>query len=126
MLRRLRDARGRGYAFASASLASLALVVVFAGAATAALGTIDASATATAVSLKNAGKPITSLKQGRYRIVIRDRTRSCGFRLGTSAATLVATGKRFVGSVTRVVVLKPGTYTYTCGTRAPARTLRVR
>ena len=88
---------------------------------------IVATATRSAVRLETAsGKPIRSLKHGQYRIVMRDRSRQCGFSLRTSVAVVASTGKKFVGTVSREVTLKVGDYTYSCGNTGPAKTLHVR
>ena len=75
-------------------------------------------------SLVDGGSATTSLRHGRYVFVIRDLSRSCGFRLTGASGVVAATRARFVGTATRRVVLAPGTYTYSCGARH-RHTLRV-
>jgi hypothetical protein len=114
--------RSRAHTF----LGVLALACAFAAPAEAAPVTIVATATQSTVRLQSvAGKPIRALKHGQYRVVIHDKSRRCGFGLANSFGVVARSGKAFVGTVTRLATLEPGDYTYYCGTKNPARTLRV-
>lgn len=105
----------------------VALACAFAAPAQAAPVTIVATATKSTVRLESiAGKPIHALKHGQYRVVIHDKSSLCGFGLANSGGVISRSGKAFVGTVTRVVLLAPGEYTYYCGIKNPARTLLVR
>jgi hypothetical protein len=105
----------------------LALACACAAPAEAAPVTIVATATQSAVRLESVGgKPILALKHGQYRVVIHDKSSRCGFGLANSGGVISRSGKAFVGTVTRLVALEPGEYTYYCGSKGPARTLRVR
>lgn len=111
---------------------ALSVVAVLVGApavssAAAAAPTLVATATARSVTLKTSeGIAVGVLKSGSYRLVIKDRSSKCGFRLDSSAGIVAQSGRRFVGIRTRVVTLSPGSYRYVCGSPATTRTLRVR
>jgi plastocyanin len=77
--------------------------------------TVGPSAT---ISLRTAsGRRVTSLRRGRYRIVVRDRSRMHNFHLrgpGVNRRTAV----RFRGTVTWTLTLRRGTYRYVCDPHA--------
>lgn len=77
--------------------------------------TVGPSAT---ISLRTAsGRRVTSLRRGRYRIVVRDRSRMHNFHLrgpGVNRFTTV----RFRGTVTWTLSLRRGTYRYVCDPHA--------
>jgi plastocyanin len=71
------------------------------------------------ITLTKAGKRVTTLKPGLYRIVVRDRSDEHNFRLrglGVSKATSVDA----VTSATWTVRLRVGRYTYVCDPHADA------
>lgn len=73
-------------------------------------GTVGPAAT---ISLKKAGKKVTTLKRGKYTFVISDKSSFHNFHLtgpGVNKLTTV-TG---TGTKTWTVTLKPGRYTYRC------------
>jgi plastocyanin len=87
-------------------------------------GTVGPGAT---ISLKAAGKTVTSLKAGKYSLVVNDRSTFHNFRLkgpGVNVATTVASTK----SRTFAVTLRKGTYTIVCDPHKTMmkRTLTVR
>jgi hypothetical protein len=66
------------------------------------------------ISLKTAsGHRVKRLRAGRYRIVVRDRSRSRNFHLtGPAGGLNKKTGVRFVGVAVWTVRLRPGKYSY--------------
>jgi len=70
------------------------------------------------ISLRTAsGRRVTTLRRGRYRIVVRDRSRIHNFHLrgpGVNKATTV----RFRGTATWTVTLRRGTYRFVCDPHA--------
>jgi plastocyanin len=69
------------------------------------------------ISLKNGAKKVTSLKAGKYTIVVKDTAADHNFHLtgpGLNKTTSVA-GK---STVTWTVTLKKGTYKYVCDPHA--------
>lgn len=100
----------RAVAFCAAVL-SAALV---AGGASAATPTLKGSVTNSfKITLTKGGKKVTSLKAGKYKIVVSDPTSAHNFHLtgpGVNKMTSVAG----TGTKTWIVTLKKGTYTYVC------------
>jgi hypothetical protein len=92
----------------------------------AATRSVVASVAATgSVSLRTLdGAAVRSLRAGRYAVVVHDRSRRCGFRLVATVGILVASGGHFVGSISRAVELRRGSYWYSCG-NGPRHLLRV-
>jgi Copper binding proteins, plastocyanin/azurin family len=70
------------------------------------------------ISLRRAnGRRVTSLRRGRYRIVVRDRSTVHNFHLigpGVNRKTTV----RFRGTATWTFTLRRGTYRYVCDPHA--------
>ena len=68
------------------------------------------------ISLKNAqGKQVTTLKHGKYTLVIRDQADIHNFTLnGPGVSNKMLTGTGFVGTKTVALTLKKGTYRYYC------------
>ena len=67
------------------------------------------------ISLKNAaGKRVTTLRRGLYRIRVVDRSAIHDFHLKGPGVNRVITGIRFTGTRTVRVRLRAGRYTYVC------------
>jgi plastocyanin len=69
------------------------------------------------ITLKKAGKKVTSLKRGRYTFVISDKSSAHNFHLrgpGVNKFTTVAA----TGTKTWTLTLKKGTYRYVCDPHA--------
>ncbi len=67
------------------------------------------------ITLKKAGKKVTTLKRGSYSITVSDRSSSHDFVLsGPGIKNKMITGLSFKGTKTVTVTLKKGTYTYFC------------
>jgi len=85
------------------------------GAADALLGTLQASVASTGkLTFTDKGKPVTTLAQGRYKIVVLDKTSKRGFavrRIGAAAGTSL-TGVGFVGTHSVTVSLKIGQWKF--------------
>jgi hypothetical protein len=77
------------------------------------LGTVGPGFT---ISLKSrAGKRLTTLKRGKYSLVVMDRASIHNFTVkGPGIANRMITGTAFVGTKTAVLTLKPGKYTLYC------------
>lgn len=81
-------------------------------------GTVGPSFT---ITLKTAaGKKVTALKPGSYRIVVSDRSRMHDFHLRGPGLNKVLTGVDFVGTKSVTVLLRAGKYTYRCQPHAAA------
>ena len=66
-----------------------------------------------ALTLSRKGKPVSSLRSGRYRITVDDRTSTGGLTLRSLHGKAVAvTGPAFVGKHTMTVQLKAGKWLY--------------
>jgi plastocyanin len=71
------------------------------------------------INLKTAaGKAVTALKPGSYRIRVVDRSSSHDFHLRGPGVNKVITGVAFRGTKTVTVRLKKGRYTYVCDPHA--------
>jgi hypothetical protein len=82
-------------------------------------GTVGANGAAT---LLVKGKPVSTLKPGRYRFTIVDRNPKAGFALlGAKGAKTTLTGAAFVGKRSAIVALSAGRWTY-----APGKSLEVK
>jgi len=69
------------------------------------------------ITLKKGTKVVRTLKRGKYRITVRDRSDEHNFRLrGRSGRLLSSVG--WAGTKTITLVLKPGRYTYVCDPHA--------
>lgn len=67
------------------------------------------------ITLKKAGKKVTSLKPGQYTLAVSDRSANHNFVLtGPGVRNRVITGLAFTGSKTVTLTLRRGTYTYYC------------
>jgi len=68
------------------------------------------------ISLKNAqGKRVTTLKHGKYTLVVQDKSNIHNFTLnGPGIKNKMITGTGFVGPKTVTVTLKSGKYRYYC------------
>jgi plastocyanin len=99
-----------------AAVAALAVAVAPAAAATKLTATVGPGFT---ITLKKAGKKVTSLKAGKYTIVVQDKSNIHDFHLkgpGVNKLTSVS----YVGNKTWTVTLKKGTYRYVCDPHATA------
>ncbi|MFL5944176.1 MAG: plastocyanin/azurin family copper-binding protein [Gaiellaceae bacterium] len=98
----------------------LALVALAAGAlvvtasATAATPTLNAvDGPGFTITLKKSGKKVSSLKAGKYKIVVKDLSNIHNFHL-TGPGLNKKTGVGAQGTFTWTVTLKKGTYKYVC------------
>jgi Copper binding proteins, plastocyanin/azurin family len=66
------------------------------------------------ITLKKAGKRVTTLKPGRYTITVSDKSSSHDFVLSGPGVSKRITGVGFVGTKSATVTLKRGKYTYFC------------
>jgi hypothetical protein len=66
------------------------------------------------ISLKRAGKKVTTVKRGTYRITVNDRSDFHNFRLRGPGVNRAITTVVFVGRKTVTLRLKPGRYTFLC------------
>jgi plastocyanin len=94
------------------ALVAAALVVV--ASASAATPTLNgADGPGFTITLKKAGKKVTSVKAGKYKIVIKDMSNIHNFHL-TGPGVNKKTGVGAKGTFTWTVTLKKGTYKYVC------------
>jgi hypothetical protein len=70
------------------------------------------------ISLKSKGKKVTSVKAGRYRISVRDRSDFHNFHLRGPGVNRRITSVDFEGSRSRTFRLRKGTYRYICDPHA--------
>ena len=99
-------------------LAALAAAAVTAGSAVAATPKLTASVSDPLnISLEVGSKKVTSLKAGRYTIVVKDIAKTHDFHLKGPGVDK-KTGVSFVGTKTWTVTLKAGKYTYVCDPHA--------
>ena len=97
------------------SAATLALVVAApATAATKLTATVGPGAT---ITLKKAGKKVTSLPAGAYTITVQDKSSFHNFSL-SGPALKKSTTVGFVGTKTWTVTLRKGSYRYVCAPHA--------
>jgi plastocyanin len=67
------------------------------------------------ITLKKAGKKVTTLKPGKYTITVSDKSTAHDFVLtGPGIRNKKITTVSFMGTKTVTVTLKKGTYTYYC------------
>ncbi len=66
------------------------------------------------ITLKKAGRKVTTLAAGRYTITVADRSDEHDFRLKGPGMNKVVTGVGFEGTKTVTLTLKRGRYTYVC------------
>jgi hypothetical protein len=102
------------------ALISLSVVVGLALPLSAPAGTSATKITGTTgpgftITLKKAGKRVTRLAPGRYRITVSDRSAAHDFVLtGPGISRRVVTGLAFTGSKSATVTLKRGRYEFYC------------
>jgi plastocyanin len=96
-------------------LAAALVVVASASAATPTLNAVDGPGFT--ISLKKAGKKVTSLKAGKYKIVVKDLSNIHNFHL-TGPGLNKKTGVGAQGTFTWTVTLKKGTYKFLCDPHA--------
>jgi plastocyanin len=96
-------------------LAAALVVVASASAATPTLNAVDGPGFT--ISLKKAGKKVTSLKAGKYKIVVKDLSKIHNFHL-TGPGLNKKTGVGAQGTFTWTVTLKKGTYKFLCDPHA--------
>ena len=97
----------------TAAVASLA----FAGSASAAAPTATLNGSVGpghTITLKKAGKKVTTLKPGTYKFVVKDLSSSHNFRLMGAKLNKELSGLGATGTKTVTVTLKKGTYTFQC------------
>jgi plastocyanin len=101
---------------ASTGLCAVALVwALSAPASTTVTTLVGTTGPEAVITLKKAGKRVTRLKPGKYRLVVRDRERVHDFHLrGPGMRSRMITDSFFQGTKTVVVTLKKGRYTYYC------------
>ena len=99
-----------------ALIAAALTVVASASAATPTLNGVDGPGFT--ISLKKAGKKVTSLKAGKYKIVVKDLSNIHNFHL-TGPGVNKKTGVGAKGTFTWTVTLKKGTYKYVCDPHVP-------
>jgi plastocyanin len=92
-------------------LVAALVVVASASAATPTLNAVDGPGFT--ITLKKAGKKVTSLKAGKYKIVVKDLSNIHNFHLKGPGVDK-KTGVGAQGSFTWMVTLKKGTYKYIC------------
>ena len=95
-------------------IALLAAALVFAGSAPAATTLSGAVGPGFTISLKKKGKKVTSLKAGRYRITVRDKSDLHNFHLTGPGVNRRITTVDFQGTKSRTFKLRKGTYRYVC------------
>jgi plastocyanin len=96
-------------------LAAALVVVASASAATPTLNAVDGPGFT--ISLKKGGKKVTSLKAGKYKIVVKDLSNLHNFHLSGPGLNK-KTGVGSKGTSTWTVTLKKGTYKFVCDPHA--------
>jgi plastocyanin len=96
-------------------LAAALVVVASASAATPTLNAVDGPGFT--ISLKKGGKKVTSLKAGKYKIVVKDLSNLHNFHLSGPGLNK-KTGVGSTGTSTWTVTLKKGTYKFVCDPHA--------
>ena len=100
-------------------LSLLAIALVAVASASAATPTLNASdGPGFTISLKKGGKKVTSLKAGKYKIVVKDLSDLHNFHLTGPGGVNKKTGVGPKGTFTWTVTLKKGTYKYICDPHA--------
>ena len=96
-------------------VALLATALVFAGSAPAATKTLSGTVgPGFTISLKYKGKKVSSLKPGRYRIRVSDKSDFHNFHIKGPGVNRRITTVDFQGTKSRTFRLKKGTYRYQC------------
>ena len=70
------------------------------------------------ITLKRFNKPLKTLKAGRYRITVSDKSNIHNFHLRGPGVNKEITAVGFVGTKTFTVALKKGRYTFVCDPHA--------
>jgi plastocyanin len=97
-------------------LGAALVVVASASAATPTLNATDGPGFT--ITLKKAGKKVTSLKAGKYKIVVKDMSNIHNFHLTGPGGVNKKTGVGAKGTFTWTVTLKKGTYKFICDPHA--------
>ena len=101
-----------------ALVALLGAALVFVASASAAVPTLTGTdGPGFTITLKKGKTKVTSLKAGKYKIVVKDLSNIHNFHL-TGPGLNKKTGISFTGETTWTIKLKPGTYTYQCDPHA--------
>jgi hypothetical protein len=96
-------------------VAVLVAALIFAGSAPAATKTLSGSVgPGFTISLKYKGKKVTSLKAGRYRIRVSDKSDVHNFHISGPGVNRRITTVDFEGTKSRTFRLRKGTYRYVC------------
>lgn len=66
------------------------------------------------ITLKSGTRKVSTLKAGKYRLVIRDKSSDHDFHLAGRGFDRVLTSTEFVGTKTLIIRLRKGRYTYVC------------
>lgn len=104
--------RARRLAVALLAVAAVAAPAASQAAPQQLVGTVGPSFT---IALKtSAGKKVTQLKAGTYRIAVSDRSKQHNFHIKGPGLTRELTGVGFVGKRTVTVRLRAGRYTFVC------------
>lgn len=112
----------------AAPLVAAMLFLVIAGPGSAAprklAGTVGPGFT---ISLKFGGRSATTLKAGRYRLVVNDRSSIHDFHITGPGVNKVVTSVPFTGTRSVLLALRKGVYTFVCDPHASVMhgTLRV-
>jgi hypothetical protein len=72
------------------------------------------------ISLKFGGKPATTLKAGRYRFLVSDRSPIHDFHIAGPGVNKVVTSVPFTGTKSVLFALRKGVYTFVCDPHASA------
>ena len=101
---------------ALAGAAAIALVSALSAPASTTVTTlIGTTGPESVITLKKAGKRVTTLKPGKYRLTVRDRERVHDFHMrGPGMRNRMITDSFFQGTKTVMITLKKGRYTYYC------------
>ena len=105
----------------AAAVVAAVAVVVGAGSSSAATPKLAATVgPGFTISLKSAGKNVTSLKAGTYVITVNDRSRIHDFRLRGPGVNKVFSTVTAVGTKSVTISLRAGRYQFTCQPHASA------
>jgi len=95
-------------------IALVAGSLLFAGSASAVTTLSGSVGPGFTISLKKGSKKVSSLKAGRYRITVRDKSDFHNFHLTGPGVNRRITTVDFTGTKSRTFRLKKGTYRYVC------------
>lgn len=105
----------KGTPLIAVPVAVLSAALILAGSAPAATKTLSGSVgPGFTISLKYKGKKVTSLKSGRYRIRVSDKSDLHNFHIRGPGVNRRITSVDFEGTKSRTFRLKKGTYRYVC------------